>query len=77
MPAVISTLLVIYIRLDQTISFRFSQQDLSSGLRQFQGQHSATNQSTEGQQNRDDFGNAYEWGKYWGSQYSRQLANGI
>ncbi len=76
MPAVISTL-VIYIRLNQTISFRFSQQDLPSGLRQFQGQHSATDQSTKGQQNRDDFGNAYEWGKDWASQYSRQLANGI
>lgn len=78
MPAVvISTLVVIYNGLDQTVSFRFSQQDLLSGLRQFQGQHSATNQSTEWQQNGDDFGDAYEWGKDWASQYSRQLTNGI
>lgn len=78
MPAVvISTLVVIYSDLDQTVSFRFSQQDLLSGLRQFQGQHSTTNQSTEWQQNGDDFGDAYEWGKDWASQYSCQLTNGI
>lgn len=78
MPAVVfSTLMVKYNGLDQTFSFKFSQQDLLSGLRQFQGQHSTTDQSTEGQQNGDDFGNAYEWGKDWASQYSRELTNGI